>query len=279
MRYVIVRDDDTNAFTPVKCLERLYRPFLERGLPVNLAVIPDVRTDAVRLDGQREGFLFAQNGWRESTRPIADNESLACYLRTNPGYHIVQHGYDHSLFEFDSSNATNLQQRLDQGSRLLQDAGFPRPQTFVAPYDRFSNVSLREAVKRYGVISTGWFEWRRLPASWWPQYALKKLSGAPHWQMGETLLLTHPGCLLSSQRPRATMGEAVRKSILSRRLTVLVTHWWEYFADGQADESFIGVLHETVAWLAGQPDVKVLSFDDLRKNHTALGLARRLPIP
>ena len=46
MRYVIIRDDDTNASTPVECLERLYRPFLERGLPVNLAVIPDVSTDA-----------------------------------------------------------------------------------------------------------------------------------------------------------------------------------------------------------------------------------------
>ena len=31
MRYVIIRDDDTNALTPVECLERLYRPLLERG--------------------------------------------------------------------------------------------------------------------------------------------------------------------------------------------------------------------------------------------------------
>src|SRR6266511_3759618 len=57
MRYVILRDDDTNALTPVECLERLYRPFLDRGLPVNLAVIPDVATDATTPDGRREGFL------------------------------------------------------------------------------------------------------------------------------------------------------------------------------------------------------------------------------
>src|SRR5436190_17389012 len=57
MRYVILRDDDTNALTPVDCLERLYRPFLDRGFPVNLAVIPEVRTDAVGPDGRREGFL------------------------------------------------------------------------------------------------------------------------------------------------------------------------------------------------------------------------------
>src|SRR5581483_7450056 len=56
---VILRDDDTCALTPRACLERLYRPFLDRGLPVNLAVIPEVRTDVRTDDGAREGFLAA----------------------------------------------------------------------------------------------------------------------------------------------------------------------------------------------------------------------------
>jgi len=47
MHYVILRDDDTNALTPVECLEQLYRPFLDRDLPVSLAVIPNVRTDTI----------------------------------------------------------------------------------------------------------------------------------------------------------------------------------------------------------------------------------------
>ena len=58
MRYVIIRDDDTNALTPIECLERLYRPFLDCGLPVNLAVIPDVSTEAKMSDGRPEGFLL-----------------------------------------------------------------------------------------------------------------------------------------------------------------------------------------------------------------------------
>ena len=62
MRYVILRDDDTNALTPIECLERLYRPFLDSGLPVNLAVIPDVATNALTPEGRPEGFLFAKNG-------------------------------------------------------------------------------------------------------------------------------------------------------------------------------------------------------------------------
>ncbi len=108
MRYVILRDDDTNAFTPVDCLERLYRPFLERGLPVNLSVIPDVRTNVIRLDGLPEQFLFAKNGCHELTRPIGDNNELTSYLRNNPGFHIVQHGYDHSLLEFDSLDQNDV---------------------------------------------------------------------------------------------------------------------------------------------------------------------------
>jgi hypothetical protein len=258
-----LRDDDTNAFTPVECLERLYRPFLERGLPVNLAVIPDVRTDAVRADDSPEKFLFTKNGCAELTMPVGDNEKLVRYLRDNPGFHIVQHGYDHSFFEFDSISTDDVCDRLEQGTRLLMDAGFPRPQTFVAPYDKFSSISLREAAKRFRVISTGWFELERLPVSWWPKYALRKIARSPHWQIGRTRLLTHPGCLLSCERPRAVMLDAVKKSVLSRRLTVLVTHWWEYFDGGKPDEPFIQVLHETAAWLASQPDVKVISFDDV----------------
>src|SRR4030095_9395369 len=68
--YVILRDDDTNALTPVECLERLYRPFLDRALPISLAVIPDVATDAVTPEGRPEGFLFAKNGTKSPTAAI-----------------------------------------------------------------------------------------------------------------------------------------------------------------------------------------------------------------
>lgn len=270
MHCVILRDDDTNAFTPVDCLEALYRPFLKRGLPVNLAVIPDVRTNAVRADGRPERFLFAKNGCSDLTRPIGDNENLTRYLHEQPGFCVAQHGYDHSLHEFDSTDAGDICDRLEQGTRLLMDAGFSRPQTFVAPYDKFSSVGLREAAKRFRVISTGWFELNRLPVAWWPKYALRKMTGNSHWRMAKTLLLTHPGCLLSQGRARATMLDTVKRAVAGSRLTVLVTHWWEYFPNGQPDEPFIRVLHETAAWLADQPDVKVISFDDAASGGVAL---------
>jgi hypothetical protein len=264
MRYVILRDDDTNALTPVDCLERLYRPFLERGLPVNLATIPNVRTDAVTTEGRPEGFL---NGHRsEASRlPIGSHPTLVRYLRENPGYHVAQHGCDHSLNEFDSEHEEDIGQRLARGTQLLQEAGLAEPKTFVAPYDKLSRVSLRQVAKRFRVISTGWFELGRLPLGWWPAYAWKKILKRPHWRVGRTLLLTHPGCLLSYHRPYATMLVQVKRAISSQGLTVLVTHWWEYFASGAPDDSFIRILHDTADWLATQTDVKVIAFDDLAR--------------
>lgn len=266
MRYVIIRDDDTNALTPVECLEKLYRPFLDRSLPVNLAVIPNVATDTTRPGGEPEGYLLAKNGHSEKTVPIASNSKLVRYLRQNSGYRIVQHGFRHDYFEFDRRSSADVEHRLDEGSRLLIQAGFARPTTFVAPYDKLSQTSLRAVSRRFNVLSTGWFEWRRLPITWRAGYVLKKLRRVPHWRVGKTILLTHPGCLLSCHRDYDSMLAEVIRSVQSRRLTVLVTHWWEYFRDGREDESFIGILRETADYLAAQPDIQVLSFSDLTPN-------------
>lgn len=270
MHYVILRDDDTNALTPVECLERLYRPFLDRRLPVNLAVIPNVRTDTISPAGALETFLLAKDADTPRELPIASNDKLVRYLHESAGFRVLQHGCDHSLFEFGSDQRADIANRLEQGAVSLAAAGFRAPQTFVAPYDRFSRVSLSEVAKRFRVISAGWFELRRLPFAWWPQYALKKMLKRPHWKVGQTTLLTHPGCLLSYQRPYPTMLASVKRQIESRQLTVLVTHWWEYFRDGKPDVAMLGILHATAEWLASDPNVQVISFDDLALGHVAL---------
>jgi hypothetical protein len=268
MRYVILRDDDTNAFTPVECLERLYRPFLERGLPVNLAVIPAVSTAARKADGSPEGFLFGKNGTEALTKPIGSNSALVRYLLDNPGYRIAQHGLHHSYLEFDSASAAAIGCRLELGTRLLTEAGFPQPRTFIAPYDRFSPASLREVARRFRVISTGWFELRRLPRAWWPRYSLKKLAGARHWRIGHTLLLSHPGCLLSCERDYPGMFDNIVKHLDRPGLTVLVTHWWEYF---RGDTAFVSVLHRLAEYLRSATDTTVIAFDDLPQSRLPLG--------
>ncbi|HTD87457.1 MAG TPA: hypothetical protein VK850_12840, partial [Candidatus Binatia bacterium] len=119
MRQVIIRDDDTNAFTPPECLEQLYRPFLDRGMPVNLAVIPSVRRDAKTPDGKREGFLFAANGGAQETSPMATNPALGKYLRGEPNFRIIQHGCHHDTFEFSIEDEAELSRRIEQGAAHL----------------------------------------------------------------------------------------------------------------------------------------------------------------
>lgn len=263
MHYVILRDDDTNAFTPVDHLDRLYRPFLERDLPVNLAVIPYVRGDLTMPDGRPEGFLVARKPDAPRAAPIGWNRELVDYLRHEPHFHVVQHGCHHEPHEFESEHRAILVDRLELGAKLLAEAGFSRPHTFVAPHDKLSRTSLEVVAPRFKVLSTGWFELRRLPWPWWPNFLWKKFTRAPHWQVNGTVLLSHPGCLLSYLRPHETMLDRVRSVVENQKLTVLVTHWWEYFRNCEPDEPFIRVLHQTADYLAGNRDIKVVSFDDL----------------
>jgi len=270
MRCVILRDDDTNALTPPRCLERLYRPFLDRGLPVNLAAIPEVDVNTRMADGTPEGYLFQRNGETAGEIAIGSNLELVNYLRQNPGYHVVQHGCHHDQLEFDCPHRSEAARRIERGTQVLLEAGFPRPRTFVAPYDKLSRASMAEVAARFRVLSTGWFELRRLPCSWWPKFALKKLRKADHWRMGGTWLLSHPGCLLSCHRPRHEILGAILRCVETRPLTVLVTHWWEYFRGGEPDGPLINVLHGTADCLSRRKDIKMISFDDLIGNDSLM---------
>jgi hypothetical protein len=265
MRRVVIRDDDTNAFTRPECLEQLYRPFLKRGMPINLAVIPAVRRDAKTPEGTLERFLFAANGRAQDTNPIAHNTALVEYLRNEPCYRIVQHGCHHDTFEFNTEDETEVARRISEGARHLAEAGFPAPRTFVAPHDKFSRAAFRKCADHFQVISTGWFELARLPHAWWPNYLVKKVRHEPHWRVGNTQLLSHPGCILSRFRPRDQILENVKAAIATSPLTVLVTHWWEYFPDGKPDTDFMAILHQLADYLGSQPDVRVLAFDNLIK--------------
>jgi hypothetical protein len=273
MRFILLRDDDTNALTPVECLERLYRPFLDRGLPVNLATIPEVRVDARTPGGEREGFLPARPNPAVETVPLAENRALVSYLQANRGLHIVQHGCYHDTFEFDRNDRDEIVRRLERGRFRLREAGFEDVNTFVAPHDRFSSVAYEEVARRYDIISTGWFELRRLPAPWRPRFLWKKMSGQPHWRVGRTHLLSHPGCLLSHQRRPDTILPAVKQAIGQHEITVLVTHWWEYFSGGAPNEAFIRVLHETAEYLASDPELVVIPFRAIAKSVETAGAA------
>lgn len=116
---------------------------------------------------------------------------------------------------------------------------------------------------RFPVISTAWLELKRLPFAWWPSDLFHKASRRPHGMIRRTVLRTHPRCYLSFRRPYATMLEEIKQSISSRRLAVLVTHWWEFFRDLKPDLSFIAILHELAEYLAECEDIRVITFRDV----------------
>ncbi|CAN5862033.1 hypothetical protein BH11VER1_BH11VER1_19810 [soil metagenome] len=264
MHTVILRDDDTCAVTPPQLLEKLYRPWLDRGLPVNLAVIPNVNTRAVWRDGTPEGFLLGRTISGDTHRSIASNPELLAYLEENTGYHIAHHGWAHDYMEFADPDESRIAVTLDYGREHFRSAGLGTPQTFVAPYDQLSRGGHSTVAERFRIFSTGWFELRRLPYSWWPRYMLKKFRRQTHWQHRRLTLLSHPGCLLSHKRDPRTILDSVKSAVRSQSLTVLVTHWWEYFHLGHENPAFIRALHDTATWLADQPDIRVIRFSDLK---------------
>lgn len=268
MRYVIIRDDDTNALTPIECLERLYRPFLDQGLPVNLATIPNVRSDVfLPHNGEPEGFLIESKGVKPGLYSIGANPKLLQYLKSNHSYKIVQHGCHHEFVngqtEFYIHDRADIIRRLEEGRDHLRAAGLGEPRSFVAPYDLMTPTAISEISRRFDLISCGYFDRRRLPVKWWPQLALAKLRQRPHWQAGGVTFLSHPGCHLSYQRPYDRMLDEIKQSIARRRLTVLVAHWWEFYRRGEPDLPYIQVLHDTADYLASAKDIQVVSFEDV----------------
>jgi len=66
------------------------------------------------------------------------------------------------------------------------------------------------------------------------------------------------------------MLENIVNQVQSRKLTVLVTHWWEYFRSGTPDTAFIGFLHQTADYLAANEEIQVISFEDLTRGSIQL---------
>jgi len=76
--------------------------------------------------------------------------------------------------------------------------------------------------------------------------------------------------MLSYFHDPSTILARIKHHVQSHRVTVLVTHWWEYFRDGNTDERFVHALHETADYLADSPDIKVVSFADINTSEVVL---------
>lgn len=266
MRYVILRDDDANGLTPPHMLEQLYRPFLEKGMPVHLATIPEVRTDIVAPDGDLEGFLTGPGAGKPGALPVEENAALVEYIKHEPLYRVLQHGLRHEFvdghYEFERDDEADLAARIERGLERLRDAGLGKPTTFVAPQDKLSRVAMRLVMRRFPIVSTGWYDLDKVPRRYWGRYLWsKKVARERHWRTSRNALFSHPGCILSYRRDPSTIVPALTTQILGGQITVVVSHHWEYFRGGKRNEAYIGALHELCDWLAAQKGLRVITFD------------------
>ena len=71
-------------------------------------------------------------------------------------------------------------------------------------------------------------------------------------------------------RPYDSMLDTIKAHIQQQPLTVLVTHWWEYFRDGKPDDQFIAVLHSLADYLHSAPDIKVIPFSAVARKEVQL---------
>ncbi len=267
MKYVIIRDDDTNALTSPELLEELYRPFLDRGMAVHLSTIPLVRTDLPGPHGGFEGFLMGNRAGEPGLSPIHDHTALVDYILHESAYEVLQHGLSHEFvkgtYEFAQTSRVDIIRRLELGRQILLDAGFPLPHVFVAPQDQLSRISLKEVAQRFRILSTGAYWIERMPSYFWPQYLWsKKVRGRPYWSAQGTVFLTHPGCILSYHRPIESILQTALSTIASQRITVIVSHHWEYYVEGR-NQPFIDILHALAEELHRHREIKVIRFENV----------------
>ena len=263
-RYVVIRDDDLHAYTPIECLETLYRPFLDRKLTVNLSAIPCVDTTIKLKNGLCEEYLIFKPENTPQEAPISFNTALIHYVQQNP-FHVTQHGYDHSMYEFNSHDQSDLAIRLDKGLAELARAGFKDVGTFIAPQEQLSTEAYKEVSKRFPMISSHWYAWRQLPIAWLPWYVVKKWNNLPHWRVGKTRLVSHDRKLFARNVDFYVALAELKQRLQTHQVIVLPTHWWEFYdrESFKPNRPMIAAYHEMADYLAQRQDVKVVPFSEL----------------
>lgn len=300
MKYVLIRDDDVSCFTEKRFLEKLYGPLLERGIPVNFSVIPQLKTDIEYGKGKPLGVYYKKYRMRGSPAvppqyrgkkidlSLEENEEVIQYLLRFPNVEIMQHGFDHGFVgnrnEFDLREGEELKKRIQNGKDILYRAFGRAPRFFIAPRDSISYkglVCLQEKFK--GISIWRLFNWQRvignfirsstqgklaecfLPLQTLPLHLkFRKKKKRPCQFIEDFLIVTHPGCLLNRFAEPEEIFSSVKHAIDNTDIFTLVNHHWEYFFDwDDLDKPFFGAWEKVMAHLIDRDDVTFLKFTEL----------------
>ncbi len=273
MKLVAIRDDDVSFFTDTARFAGVHGPLLERGVPVNLAVIPlasaNVKVRHEKMQGY-EPFIPPPYRGQEACFDVGENRELIEFITSHPSLHVVQHGcrheYVNDAHEFAISDTKKLSEMVRDGARTIEKAFGARPDFFVAPWDKISRTAYPVLASRFKGISTGWLGKADVPLAWLPKLLIKKLQNRNYIFAENTIILEHPGCILSRFNPPEEITGRIMAYVDTHDVAVLVTHHWEYYGeDGTVNNPFLAAYHETIAELSKREGVRIVSFHEMRR--------------
>lgn len=290
MIYLIIRDDDTNYFTPQSVLEKLYGQLWDNGIPVSLSVIPSVLSQKKYNLGYNP-IVPSQYTGQEDHFDVSRNESLCEYLEKkvhNTGTEICLHGFEHSLHdglkEFAVNNKSHLRQAINDGTAILQRI-FPsqKIRTFIPPFDALS----REGLEVIGEKSLN-LSINGTPSHWasaqifsWStkfKMLIKRKRPFPSsmvFQGNRSKIFFHDGLWFSNlygpcriKRDVSSLVQNIIKPTRKDILFVITNHYWEFFKkDFQLETSLYKEWIEFVSLLLKHRDeINFTTFDKYPKS-------------
>jgi peptidoglycan/xylan/chitin deacetylase (PgdA/CDA1 family) len=287
MKYVIIRDDDVSFFTPVEVLETLYRPLLSRGGTASLSVIPAIACG--RPVGAHNGPFwtrykmdyspFIPPDFRDVNQhfPVSDNSELVSYLRENPGYELLQHGYDHSIIdglpEGKRTDRNDAEMIIRDSAEIMLDAFGHTPDFFVGPWDAFSPQFLKNLSRHFKGISMYRLGKRHMPWHLKPIAVARRLypggTRAGFFRWKDFVIFEHPGTMISMFNRFDTILPSIKAALDRLDVLVLVSHHWEFFYDWNGlNQPFFEVWLEIIDFLLSTPSIQITSFQEMHQTIT-----------
>lgn len=273
MRYVLIRDDDLNFFTPFQQLETVYGFMFDQGIPVNFSAIPAVNGAATTKDHHTgsevyEPFLPEDIAGTQGNFALNENKRLLSQLNAIDSNEFLHHGYEHSghngLCEFESRDVALLSYKLEHGRKILSQCFGKAPETFVAPQDKYSPEALKLIQSRFKTFSLGWIDRTRLPSSMLPRYIMKRALKRNWMHYGDMLMTEHPGCHYSQYVERSVSDSRLNAALTKHQVTIIVTHHWEFFQSGKLIRSMWDAFKSRIDELQADSNTQLITFSQLR---------------
>ena len=287
VKYAIIRDDDINFFTSVDRLDKIYREIFALRVPVNLSVIPSVRT-RIKIKNnpysqhnglKYEPFISEEYRSKNSFFDVCENSELIQFIdEMREHIEILQHGFSHSPSEFSSLNPIELEQNIITGKRLLRQAFGVTPKFFSAPYNDYSPLSISIVKKHFLGATFGAFTLRnavsrrsllKMPVSMMVRYLNALRIGETFFLSNKFLLLGHNGASINPFMDVDQFKEDFKKRFNEQQVITVMQHSWEYFylkeqgcIGDKINKNLFDTFMDTVQWLKSK-EVKFLTISQL----------------